>query len=146
MRWLRDSMKCSKGGKRPQSRASRPHSVGFITSLSHQQRLDVETMVTKYGKELLHLGLDLVAEAHRPSALWLGGHICTTRRRFVRILQRLPRARKLSPGDSRLTWRILSRLRNSPKGRICIILDAALVESGLANDWISTVTKSDEIT
>ena len=26
------------------------------------------------------------------------------------------------------------------------IIDAALVESGLANDWISTVTKSDEIT
>lgn len=120
--------------------------------LSHQQRLDVETMVDQVWQGIARTWVWTSRGRGRIDrlALWLGGAASAQHaRRFVRIPPTITEDAKVVSGGLPIKHGdgIPQQTQKTPqRGEYMTILDAALVESGLANDWISTVTKSDEIT
>ena len=119
--------------------------------LSHQQRLQVESMVDSVWPQIGRTWVWTSRGRGRVDrlALWLGSiSIPNVARRYVRIppnLQDEPLiidgGESIQSGDG-----IPQKSRRPPrKGERVSLLDAALVESGLANVWLNSVTKSEEI-
>ena len=82
-------------------------------------------------------------------ALWLGGAATAgVARRFVRIPPAITEEAHVVSGGMRIHSGdgLPTPVQSPPRrGERVSILDAALVESGLADDWLKTVTKSERI-
>ncbi len=120
--------------------------------LTHLQRLKVEKMVDGVWKGISRTWVWTSRGRGRVDrlALWLGS--AATRgvaRRFVRIPPSIANETKVVSGGVALSRGdgLPVSVRQPPRrGERVSILDAALVESGLAEDWLKTVTKSEHIT
>ena len=119
--------------------------------LTHDQRLEVETMVDAVWKGIHRTWVWTSRGRGRVDrlALWLGGAATAgIARRFVRIPPSITQEAHVVSGGMRihsgdgLPTPVLSPPR---RGERVSILDAALVESGLADDWLKTVTKSEHV-
>ena len=119
--------------------------------LSHQQRLQVEEMVDSVWPQIDRTWIWTSRGRGRVDrlALWLGSiSIPNVARRFVRIspdLQEEPLI--IDGGEAILAGDGLPvKSRRPPrKGERVSLLDAAFVESGLAEFWLGKVTKSEAI-
>ena len=120
--------------------------------LTHEQRLEVEALVDAVWKGIPRTWVWTSRGRGRVDrlALWLGDAATKgVARRFVRIPPSIAEeahvisgGRHLSAGDG-----LPKSTRQPPRrGERVSILDAALVESGLAEAWLSTVSKSETFT
>jgi hypothetical protein len=119
--------------------------------LSHQQRLQVEEMVDSVWPQIDRTWIWTSRGRGRVDrlALWLGSiSIPNVARRFVRIPPNLQEESLIIDGGEPILvgdgLPVKSR-RPPRKGERVSLLDAALVESGLAEVWLKKVTKSEEI-
>jgi hypothetical protein len=119
--------------------------------LTHTQRLEVESMVDEVWKGMNRTWVWTSRGRGRVDrlALWLGGAATAgIARRFVRIPPSITEEAHVVSGGMRLSLGdgVPAAVRQPPRrGERVSILDAALVESGLADDWLKTVTKSEHI-
>jgi hypothetical protein len=120
--------------------------------LTHDQRLGVERMVDEVWNGISRTWVWTSRGRGRVDrlALWLGSASTTgVARRFVRIPPSITEeAYVISGGEILAAGNGLpTPLRQPPRrGERISILDAALVESGLAEEWLKSVTKSEQIT
>ena len=119
--------------------------------LTHDQRLEVETMVDASWKGIQRTWVWTSRGRGRVDrlALWLGGAATAgVARRFVRIPPSITEDAHVVSGGMRIHSGdgLPTPVQSPPRrGERVSILDAALVESGLADDWLKTVTKSERI-
>ena len=119
--------------------------------LSHEQRLQVEEMVDLVWPQIERTWVWTSRGRGRVDrlALWLGSiSIPNVARRFVRIPPNLQDEPLIIDGGEPIQMGegIPQKSRRPPrKGERVSLLDAALVESGLANVWLDSVTKSETI-
>ena len=119
--------------------------------LTHTQRLEVESMVDEVWKGISRTWVWTSRGRGRVDrlALWLGGAATAgIARRFVRIPPSITDEAHVISGGMRIHSGdgLPTPVRQPPRrGERVSILDAALVESGLADDWLKTVTKSEHI-
>jgi hypothetical protein len=120
--------------------------------LTHEQRLEVESLVDAVWKGIPRTWVWTSRGRGRVDrlALWLGDAATKgIARRFVRIPPSIAEdahvisgGRQLGAGDG-----LPKSTRQPPRrGERVSILDAALVESGLAEAWLATVSKSETFT
>jgi len=119
--------------------------------LTHAQRLEVESMVDEVWSGINRTWVWTSRGRGRVDrlALWLGSAATAgVARRFVRIPPSIAEETHvisggigIGSGDGMPT-----PVRQPPRrGERVSILDAALVESGLADEWLNTVTKSEHV-
>ncbi|MDE0858081.1 MAG: hypothetical protein OSA38_05890 [Candidatus Poseidoniaceae archaeon] len=119
--------------------------------LTHEQRLEVEAFVDLSWPGLLRTWVWTSRGRGRVDrlALWLGSAAEEgVARRFVRVPPTLGTEPTLVAGGRRLvngSGHPVQVNRPPRRGERISILDAALVESGLAEDWLKRVTKSEKI-
>lgn len=119
--------------------------------LTHEQRLSVEALVDLTWPGLLRTWVWTSRGRGRVDrlALWLGSAASEgVARRFVRVPPTLGEQPTLVNGGRRLIHghgRPVAVNRPPRRGERISILDAALVESGLAEDWLNTVSKEESI-
>jgi len=119
--------------------------------LSHEQRLQVEEMVDLVWPQIDRTWVWTSRGRGRVDrlALWLGSiSIPNVARRFVRIPPDLQDKPLIIDGGEPIQMGagIPQKSRRPPrKGERVSLLDAALVESGLADVWLNNVTKSETI-
>ena len=120
--------------------------------LTHEQRLEVESLVDAVWKDIARTWVWTSRGRGRVDrlALWLGDAATKgIARRFVRIPPSIAEdahvvsgGRQLGAGDG-----LPKSTRQPPRrGERVSILDAALVESGLAETWLASVSKSEVFT
>ena len=119
--------------------------------LSHEQRLQVEALVDERwpGIERTWSWTSRGRGRVDRLALWLGSaSLQGVARRFVRIPPQISNDPLVITGGSPITQGDglpIEKRRPPRKGERVTILDAALVESGLADDWLAKATKNSEI-
>lgn len=118
--------------------------------LSSEQRDDVEALVDAVWPSIARTWVWTSRGRGRIDrlALWLGSaSIKGTPRRFVRIPPNIADEAKIISGKIQLREDEAPVAKRQPprRGERVSILDAALVESGLADSWLQTVTKSERI-
>ncbi len=120
--------------------------------LTHEQRLEVESMVDEVWTGIDRTWVWTSRGRGRIDrlALWLGSAANANHaRRFVRIPPSISEEAKVVSGGRPIqSGNPLPTLtpKTPHRGEFVTILDAALVESGLAPDWLESVSKSDEFT
>jgi hypothetical protein len=120
--------------------------------LTHDQRLEVEALVDLTWPGLQRTWVWTSRGRGRVDrlALWLGSAASEgIARRFVRVPPTLGDQPTLVNGGRRLlhgAGHPTAVNRPPRRGERISILDAALVESGLADDWLKTVSKEESIT
>jgi hypothetical protein len=119
--------------------------------LTHAQRLEVEALVELNWPGLLRTWVWTSRGRGRVDrlALWLGSAAEEgVARRFVRVPPTLGTEPTIVSGGRRLLHGAdhpVAVNRPPRRGERISILDAALVESGLAHDWLRTVSKEEKI-
>lgn len=119
--------------------------------LSHQQRLQVEEMVDSVWPQIDRTWVWTSRGRGRVDrlALWLGSiSIVNVARRFVRIPPDIDSEPLIIDGGEPIQNGdgIPTKSKRPPrKGERVSLLDAALVESGLAQSWLKEITKSESI-
>jgi len=119
--------------------------------LTHQQRLEVEALVDLNWPGILRTWVWTSRGRGRVDrlALWIGSAAEEgVARRFVRIPPKLGVEPTIVSGGRRLMHGAdhpVAVRRPPRRGERISILDAALVESGLAMDWLKTVSKEEKI-
>ncbi len=118
--------------------------------LSNQQQIDVERLVDLVWPKIARTWVWTSRGRGRVDrlALWLGSAaIKGVARRFVRIPPNIAEEAHIVSGGSPLSTDLSPVAKRQPprRGERISILDAALVESGLAEEWLQTVTKSEKI-
>jgi hypothetical protein len=119
--------------------------------LTHQQRLEVEALVDLNWPGILRTWVWTSRGRGRVDrlALWVGSAAEEgVARRFVRVPPKLGIEPTIVSGGRRLMHGAdhpVAVRRPPRRGERISILDAALVESGLAMDWLKTVSKEEKI-
>ena len=119
--------------------------------LTHTQRLEVESLVDEVWRGIARTWVWTSRGRGRVDrlALWLGGAATSgIARRFVRIPPSITEEAHVISGGTTLRHGdgLPMQMRQPPRrGERVSILDAALVESGMAETWLKTVTKSEHI-